>query len=393
MCYQGKHMKKAKKVLIAVAVVVVLIGAAAFVYRDQLGMMIAFQRIKPDHTFAEGSHPAAPDYSQAQNWAALPDREDPADRPPGGDVQDNQATAAVDVFFVHPTTFFQASNWNQPIDDAGANQLTDLFVMRSQASVFNSCCRVYAPRYRQATLYSFMDDSGDGAAALKFAYADVERAFDYFLEHYSAGRPFVLASHSQGSLHLRTLLEKRITGTPLRERLIAAYPVGFSIDGELMAKAVPDAPVCASPEQLGCVVAWNAVGPHASRFLDPRKNICVNPLSWRADGAHAGHELNIGAVAYPGTFDGDIADLKELPPEYIEGKPILETGVADARCVDGMLLVSEIRSPYYGARPLGRDNYHIYDYNLFHMNIRKNVEGKVARYLAEHAAAAASEQE
>jgi hypothetical protein len=30
---------------------------------------------------------------------------------------------------------------------------------------------------------------------------------------------------------------------------------------------------------------------------------------------------------------------------------------------------------------MGRDNLHIYDYNLFHMNIRKNVEQRVAAYL------------
>ena len=37
-----------------------------------------------------------------------------------------------------------------------------------------------------------------------------------------------------------------------------------------------------------------------------------------------------------------------------------------------MLLVKEIHSQNYGARPMGRDNYHIYDYSLFHMNLRKN---------------------
>jgi hypothetical protein len=373
-----------KKVLVGAVVVLALIGAAAFFYRDQITMTIAFQRIKPDHAFAAGTRPVEPDYSLPQNWAALPDREDFADLTPSAEVQNDQASAAVDVFFVHPTTYFKTGNWNQPLDDVGVNQLTDLFVMRSQASVFNSCCKVYAPRYRQATLFSFMDRSGSGAAALDVAYRDVERAFDHFLEHYSHGRPFVLASHSQGSVHLRTLLEKRITGTVLRERLVAAYPVGFGIDRELMAKAAPDVPVCTSAEQLGCAVTWNAVGPHASRFGDPGRNICVNPLTWRADGERAGHDLNAGAVAYPGTFEGAIADLKELPQEYVEGKPILEMGVADAQCVDGLLLISEIRSSHYNARPLGRDNYHVYDYNLFHMNVRKNVEGKVARYLAEH---------
>jgi hypothetical protein len=379
-----------KKFLVTLAVVLLLASGATFLYRDRIGMILAFGRMKPAQDFATLAHPAAPDYSQPDSWAALPDREDAADVLPGGDVQDLQASAAVDVFFVHPTTYYKPDNWNQPLDDAFTNQVTDLGVLRSQASVFNSCCRIYAPRYRQATLYSFMDGSGSGRQALELAYQDVERAFDYFLEHYNQGRPFILASHSQGSVHVRMLLEKRITGTPLRARLVAAYPIGFGIDREAMAAAVPDVPVCESAGQLGCVVTWNAVGPQAQPWGDPHKNICVNPLTWRADDARADHSLNIGSVAYPGTFEGKLTDLKELPPEYLTGKPILETGVADARCVDGMLLVSEIRSQYFKARPMGRDNYHIYDYNLFHMNLRRNVEGKVALYLAQHPAATPS---
>jgi hypothetical protein len=371
-----------KKVLIVVAVLVVAAGTALFIYRDRIGMMIAFGRMKPEVSFAESKPPATPDYGQPQSWAALPDREDLADVLPGSDVQDQQATAAVDVFFVHPTTLF-GKNWNQSLDDDRTNRLTDALVMRSQAAVFNSCCKVYAPRYRQATLYSFMDQGGDGASALKLAYEDVERAFDYFIEHYNQGRPFILASHSQGSVHVRTLLETRITGTPLRERLVAAYPIGFSIDGELMAKAVPDVPVCESAEQLGCVVTWNAVGPQAAMWSDPSKNICVNPLTWRADGAAAEASLNLGGVAYPGTFEGTIADVNGLPPDFAT-KPFLEAGVADAQCVGGMLLVQEIRSGHYASRPMGRDNYHVYDYSLFHMNIRQNAEQKVAKYLATH---------
>jgi hypothetical protein len=368
-----------KKVLIVVAVLVLALGTALFVNRDRIGMMLAFSRLKPDTSFAESKPPAAPDYSQPQSWAALPDREDLADVLPGDGVQDLQATAPVDVFFVHPTTLF-GKGWNQSLDDASTNNLTDALVMRSQAAVFNSCCKVYAPRYRQATLYSFMDQGGDGASALKRAYEDVERAFDYFIEHYNQGRPFILASHSQGSVHVRTLLEKRITGTKLREQLVAAYPIGFSIDGEQMAKAVPDVPVCQSAEQIGCVVTWNAIGPRAASWGDPSKNICVNPLTWRADGDAAESSMNLGGVTYPGTFEGTIADVSGLPPDF-DSKPFLEAGVADAQCVGGMLLVQEIRSEHYASRPMGRDNYHVYDYNLFHMNIRRNAELKVSRYL------------
>ncbi|HEY7642529.1 MAG TPA: DUF3089 domain-containing protein [Steroidobacteraceae bacterium] len=370
-----------KKLLIGIAVLVVAAGAAAFLNRDRIGMMIAFGRLKPTHSFAEAAPPAEPDYSLATSWAALPDRQDAADVLPGGDVQDRQSTAQVDVFFVHPTTFFGTGSWNQQLEDTATNQLTDTFVLRSQASVFNSCCKVYVPRYRQATIYSFMDKSGSGTSALQLAYEDVQRAFDYFIEHYNQGRPFILASHSQGSLHLRTLLEKRITGTPLRERLVAAYPIGFGIDGEALAKAVPDVPVCQSAEQIGCLVTWNAIGPHADSWGDTSKSICVNPLTWRTDGAPADASLNIGGVSYASTFAGTLADVKGVPPEFVDAQPILESGVADAQCVGGMLLVEEIHSKYYGSRPMGRDNYHIYDYNLFHMNLRKNVELKVEKYL------------
>jgi len=370
-----------KKVLIGVAVFAIALGAAAFLYREQIGMMLAFSRLKPTMSFAEAQPPGAPDYAQQQSWAALPDREDAADVVPNGEVQDRQSTAEVDVFFVHPTTFFGTAGWNQSLDDGSTNQLTDMFVLRSQAAVFNGCCRIYAPRYRQATIFSFMDNSGSGKSALELAYQDVERAFDYFIEHYNQGRPFILGSHSQGSVHVRTLLEKRITGTPLRERLVAAYPIGFGIDREQMAKAVPDVPVCESAEQIGCVVTWNAIGPHADTWGDPRKNICVNPLTWRVDGAAAPASANLGGVAYPGSFRGTLADVKGVPPDFVEAKPVLETGVADAQCVEGMLLVKEIHSQNYAARPMGRDNYHIYDYNLFHMNLRQNVELRVETYL------------
>lgn len=371
-----------KKILIGIAVLALAAGTAAYVYRDQIGMMIAFSRLKPEHSFAEAPPPAAPDYSQPQSWAALPDRKDAADVVPSADVQDRQATAEVDVFFVHPTTFFGTAAWNQSLDDGSTNQLTDAFVLRGQASVFNSCCKIYAPRYRQATIYSFMDNTGSGSAALKLAYEDVERAFDYFIEHYNQGRPFILASHSQGSVHVRTLLEKRITGTPLRERLVAAYPIGFGIDRDEMAKAVPDVPVCESADQIGCAVTWNAIGPQAAKFGDSSKSICVNPLTWHADGAAAEASLNLGGVAYPGTFEGTLADVKGVPPDFVNAKPVVEVGVADAQCIDGMLRVMDIHSQNYSARPMGRDNYHIYDYNLFHMNLRKNVETKVAKYLA-----------
>ena len=98
-----------------------------------------------------------------------------------------------DVFFVHPTGYLKAASWNGPIDDPDAVQAVSL-VMKYLASSFNAGARVYAPRYRQATLYAFLDyETLSGVRALELAYSDVARAFDQYIAEYNQGRPFMLA--------------------------------------------------------------------------------------------------------------------------------------------------------------------------------------------------------
>jgi hypothetical protein len=77
-----------------------------------------------------------------------------------------------------------------------------------QASPFNQVARVYAPSYRQGIIKCFYDTTGTGEEALNFAYADVKRAFEYYMAHYNNGRPVIIASHSQGTRHARQLLER-----------------------------------------------------------------------------------------------------------------------------------------------------------------------------------------
>ena len=312
--------------------------------------------LAPNHEFDEGSPPTEPDYANPDHWAALPDRKDWADRVPLGAFSDLQGKASVDVFFLHPTTYVSAESWNQSLNDNSTNQITDEFVMQGQASAFNGCCRIYAPRYRQATLYSFFDASNSGEQALVLAYQDVLAAFRHYLVHFNEGRPFVLAGHSQGSHHLDVLLAEEITGTSLADQMVAAYPIGFEINGD------NGVPVCETPIQTGCQVTWNSVGPKAGSLFGSSDNICVNPLTWRIDGIPAIHDANIGAVSFEAGGDP-------------------EPGTADAHCRNGQLWISEIRSSHYSLMPFGRDNYHIYDYALFYLNIRENVQNRVEAFM------------
>jgi hypothetical protein len=349
-----------KKLMYWVGGVLVLLVVIGFLARGYLGMIAMTLFMEPDQAYSLDTVPEAPDYGNEAHWAALPDRTDSADVTPAPDVADNQVTAAVDVFFVHPTTYVSSAGWNQPMDDAAANKGTDEWVMRDQASVFNGCCKVYAPRYRQATLYSFQDQSGSGEKALDLAYGDVKQAFTYFLEHYNQGRPFILASHSQGSKHLDRLLEEEVASTDLLSRMVAAYPVGFSIDGS------NGVSVCQQSGQINCQVSWNANTADAAVKLGRPGDVCVNPLSWQADEQLVSVSGNLGSV----TFSSEGGIDKDL---------------ADAQCVDGSLVVTEVTSERYANTPFGPGNYHMYDYSFYYMNIRENLEERVAGYQSANA--------
>lgn len=155
---------------------------------------------------------SVPDYADLKFWAAHPWKKDPSDSIPKP-LRNQTIDSSVDVFFIHPTTLtdesLQGVVWNASLNDANINAKTDYTSILYQASVFNSSCRVFAPRYRQAHIYSFFSkDTLASKNALALAYADVETAFTYYLKHYNNGRPIIIAAHSQGTLHAGMLLKK-----------------------------------------------------------------------------------------------------------------------------------------------------------------------------------------
>ena len=357
-----------RKILYAAISLVLILAIVGYIFKDAVTWTVIALLIKPGGSFEEIDPPPAPDYSQPENWAALPDRKDNADVVPAGGASDNQATATVDVFFLHPTTYYSRANWNQPLEDLKANEITDRDVLRGQASAFNGSGRVYAPRYRQATLYSFMDNKGNGTKALELAYFDVKAAFQYYLDHYNQGRPIILASHSQGSRHGTKLLEDFFAEEPLRSKLVAAYMVGWGGSPNFDEGEIAEIPVCESPDQTVCWLTWNAVGPNADRSRVGEDAVCVNPLTWTTDGEYAAHELNLGGVSFP---EGE----NETPDP--------DVGIVSAQSIDGRLVISKPEVEGYSYMPMGKDNYHIYDYGLFYMNIRENARERVEAYLAQ----------
>jgi len=337
--------------------------------------------MRPAAAFDSATVPAAPNYADAAAWSALPGREDAADvaLPDLPPVAERSAPA--DVFYVHPTTYI-GSGWNGPIDDARLNMDTDRVATRIQASAFNGCCAIYAPRYRQANGTAFIRPLPGREQALELAYSDVAAAFHHYLQHQSQGRPFILAGHSQGAMLAYRLLVQEISRQPLRGRLVAAYLVGGAISLDDLARDAPDVPVCAAPQQTGCVVGWNARGPRyvpgGFEMTPPRPSaaerggtavrLCVNPLTFLADGAAAPAEANQGALFWD-------APAPAVLPRF-----------ASAACKDGTLVVFEVGKPPrdFMSRlldyALGPENYHPIEYQLFYVNLRNNAKLRVESY-------------
>ncbi len=322
-------------------------------------VVTCFASCTPHRDFEEYTHPPVPDYGQSDAWVCLPTKHNSSDSvPTGSGAQDMQASAQVDVFYVYPTLDFSGKNWNADIHDKKLNKFIEQTAICSQATVFNGSCKVYSPRYRQGTLASFYTLNGNGGKALQLAYTDVEAAFRYYIKNYNNGRPFIIAGHSQGTLMAYKLVQEFIDTTPLRSQMVAAYLVGYGIQKSFFKNLKP----CDSATQTGCYITWNSVmwgkeNATVSKFF---KGVCINPLTWKPDSAYVDALYNLGTVNHNFEIDHN------------------EVGAA---CRGGVLTISQPKDKGY--RPFGT-GFHIYDYNFFYMNIRKNVQQRVDAYLKSH---------
>ena len=61
----------------------------------------------------------------------------------------------VDVFYIHPTGFYETS-WNSDMDKAKSAYERTEIMLGNQASAFNGSCNIYAPEYRQAHISHFL---------------------------------------------------------------------------------------------------------------------------------------------------------------------------------------------------------------------------------------------
>ncbi len=366
----------ARKFLYVFAALIVLVIAGGFamkIYETEL-TELAFV---PTAKFEKQAAFEKNIYASDGMWFARPGKGgNPAAWQPEGAAKADVAGSAA-IFFVHPTSYIGKDHWNAPIDDVESQDRARLF-LRGLASPFANAGEMWAPRYRQAAIGSFLTTKPEGQQALNAAYQDVLLAFDEFVAKVQKDRPIILAGHSQGALHLTHLLKDRVAGQKIAKRIVAAYVVGWpvSVDNDLPEMGLP---ACTTPDMTGCMMSWQSFAEPAeyARIVkafdattgfngNPRKDtalLCTNPLTGGA-APEAAMEANLGT----------------LKPDAEMKTAELVVGAVPARCNDkGFLLIGD--PPEVGPYVLPGNNYHVYDIPLFWANVRADALWRLQQFL------------
>lgn len=291
------------------------------------------------------------DYSALKNWSK----------------QSTTLEHDIDLFFVHPTTYGPATDGaplNASLDNTALNSKTDQDVINVMTSIFSEHCNLFAPRYQQMSIsvLSFPEDKQE--PYLKIAKQDVQAAFDYYLKFLNQGRPYILASHSQGSMMIKLILTEQPDVID-RSQLVAAYLIGYTITDEDLIQMKLN--LSTVPDDLGTVITWNTVEPNSpSPVLLPNAR-CVNPLSWSTNLVAISDQNHLGAQIY-------ISPEKTLSVPHFTSATIASNGALEIPAVD-----PEIKNQL--RLPMGEGCYHVYDYDFFYENTKQNVTLRCKKYL------------
>lgn len=346
----------------------VLVVAALLIWRDDILQAL----LDPKVPYSVYRPPPPPNYALTSAWALLPGRGAPD--PPA------------DVFFIHPTTYDGGKDWNGPIHDRDSSNELSQVMLPNYAAPFAKAGRVFAPRYRQASLYTSLTFWVDALEARQFAYGDVRDAFRFYVDHLGRGRPFILVGVEQGGgLGARLLADEIAPNPDLKGRLVGVYLIETIVPADQYGPSAPT-PACDSRAQVGCVVAWTSVRRgdfgRAQRILSrstvwnvrrqlevlgDRQALCVNPLLGAATDIEAPARLNLGAANATGLEWG--------------ARPGFLARQVSAQCDNGLLRVTKPRSDSLTPSGDWAARHKAPGYNLFYADLEADSQARVAAWL------------
>ena len=361
--------RRTRWLVIALAGAALVLGAATAVFWGDLQSTA----LDPKVPFQTYEPPPAPDYASKAAWALMPT--DPSAVGPD--------QPAADVFFVGPTTYDGGKDWNAPIDEPRSDRLFRETMAPNYAGPFVRVGRIFAPRYRQASLYTQLTLREDARDARRFAYGDVAAAFQAYVTRYNAGRPFVIVGVEQGGALAARIIAEDIARDPtLRGRLVAAYLI------ETVTPAIdPLIEPCVRKGQTGCLAAWTSVlgeefdqarvlldralvwGPRGELVnLGARPALCFNPILGAVTDDPAPARLHLGAANATGLEWG--------------ARPAFLARQVSARCEGGVLRITHPKSALLKPTGSWADRRKVPGYNLFYADLEADAKARLAAFLA-----------
>lgn len=335
-------------------------------YRDDV-----FQTIyDPKEPFQTYIPPSAPNYTRDASWLMRPATDKDTIDIQGGDV-----------FVVSPTIYLGREHWNAPIEDPKVQANLNRVVLPNYVYPYQSAGRVFAPHYRQAALYSFLNNREDAQISQKFAYADVKRAFEVFLSENPPERPIVLVGHGQGGLHVQRLLSEYFRGA-LGKKLAAAYIIDHPLPLDRFVSEFPELSACEKNTDTNCVISFGAFRKNektrARMFtgktlvwdagqlapVQGRPLLCTNPLLWTRSTDLASSDLHLGGVAAEGLEEDMI--------------PAPATHQTSAQCQGGLLRIGKPKQRNLRRPSRFGGKFRTPPSNLFYEDLRMDAANRVA---------------
>lgn len=283
------------------------------------------------------------DYSDSDNWMFLPE----------------DTSKPVDTIYLYPSAYGitgEAEEDIADIDDVNM-RLMAIYYASSQASIFEESTNLFAPYYRQFTVNSLVDMIEESPESLQYiATKDIYNMLDYYFENCNEGRPFILAGHSQGSVWLTVVLEDYMKEHPeYYERMVAAYVIGYSVTKEYLNRN-PHLNFAKTSDDTGVIISYNTEGPgnkEAYNCVVKEGAISINPINWKLDDTYATNGVDDAQIDV--TRGVVICTSKENPPELKD----------------------------FLTEHFGEDSLHLYDYELYQDELKKNVAERIDKFMKE----------
>lgn len=221
--------------------------------------------------------PVAPDYSDLTMWH----------------IETENDSTGVDIFYIPSTWEY---DWKTP--DGIVSHWADPSNPKHRADVENEMAGVaeymadvncfYSPHYRHITLDSWatLNEDTINRRYNEVAFVDVRNAFNFYLEHFNHGRPFILAGFSQGGKSVVELM--KILSPDLQRRMVAAYVMGYKVTRDDV-KIAPWIKGAEGASDTGVTICYNSVSDiqYIKPVVSAPNVMCINPVNWKTDSTPA----------------------------------------------------------------------------------------------------------